>query len=142
MENKSSLKDMINGSLEQIRTIIDADTVVGKEIITPGGTVIIPISKISMGFASGGLDLPNKTKAAQKGFGGGGGTGVTINPIGFLIVSPTGRVEMLPLTQEAPGPIEQIAEILDHTPEIINRVKTLFGSKAADETAETANKEV
>lgn len=141
MENKSSLKDMINGSLEQIRTIIDADTVVGKEIITPGGTVIIPISKISMGFASGGLDLPNKTKAAQKGFGGGGGTGVSINPVGFLIVSPTGRVEMLPLVQEAPGPIEQIAEILEHTPEIINRVKGFFGKKSDAETPDTDNAE-
>ena len=130
MENTSSIKELIASSLEQIRTIIDADTVVGKEITTKSGTVIIPISKVSMGFASGGLDLPNKQNQ-NKNFGGGGGTGVTVSPLGFLIVSPDGRVEMLPMVQEKSGPIEQVAEILDRTPDIIDRVKSVFSGNAA-----------
>lgn len=134
MENASSIKEIISSSLDQIRTIIDADTVVGKEITTKSGTVIIPISKVSMGFASGGLDLPNKQN--QKNFGGGGGTGVTVSPIGFLIVTPDGRVEMLPMVQEKSGPIEQIADILDRTPDIIDRVKSVFATDA--ETADEA----
>ena len=125
MENASSIKDIITSSLDKIRTIIDADTVVGKEITTKSGTVIIPISKVSMGFASGGLDLPNKQNQ-NKNFGGGGGTGVTVSPIGFLVVTPDGKVEMLPMVQEKSGPIDQIAEILDRTPEIIDRVKSVF----------------
>lgn len=129
MENTSSIKEIISNSLDQVRTIIDADTVVGKEIVTKSGTVIIPISKVSMGFASGGLDLPNK-QTQNKNFGGGGGTGVTVSPIGFLIVTPDGRVEMLPMVQEKSGPIEQIAEILDRTPDIIDRVKSVFTSNA------------
>ena len=135
MENASSIKEIISNSLEQIRTIIDADTVVGKEITTQSGTVIIPISKVSMGFASGGLDIPNK-QAEAKNFGGGGGTGVTVSPIGFLIVNPDGRVEMLPMVQEKMGPIEQIADILDRTPDIIDRVKSVFTSNG--ETADEA----
>ena len=120
-------------SLDKIRTIIDADTVVGKEITTKSGTVIIPISKVSMGFASGGLDLPNKQNQ-NKNFGGGGGTGVTVSPIGFLVVTPDGKVEMLPMVQEKSGPIDQIAEILDRTPEIIDRVKSVFtGNTVASE---------
>ena len=90
MENESSIKNLITESLQQIRTFIDADTIVGKQIVTPSGTVIIPISKLSMGFASGGLDLPSK-KTGAKSFGGGGGTGVTVSPIGFLVVSSDGN---------------------------------------------------
>ena len=125
MENASSIKEIITGSLDKIRAIIDADTVVGKEITTKSGTVIIPISKVSMGFASGGLDLPNKQNQS-KNFGGGGGTGVTVSPLGFLTVTPDGRVEMLPMVQEKSGPIDQIADILERTPEIIDRVKSVF----------------
>lgn len=137
MEKSSSIKDIINNSLEQIRTIIDADTVVGRQIVTASGTAIIPISKVSMGFASGGLDMP-ADKSAAKNFGGGGGTGVTVNPIGFLVVYGDGRVEMLPLVQEKAGPIEQIADILDHTPEILTRIKSVFSSNEAGEALEEA----
>ena len=62
MENESSIKEIIRNSLDQVRTIVDADTIIGKQIVTPSGVVIIPISKVSMGFASGGLDLPAKEK--------------------------------------------------------------------------------
>jgi len=131
MENTNSIKDIIANSLEQIRTILDADTIVGQQIRTDSGTVIIPISKVSMGFASGGLDLPCKSSGETKNFGGGGGTGVTVSPIGFLTVTPDGRVEMLPISVEK-DTIEQIADILDHTPDIINRIKGIFtGEKAA-----------
>lgn len=130
MEHESSIKQIINSSLEQIRTLIDADTVVGKPINTPSGTVIIPISKVSMGFASGGLDLPGDTDDS-KNFGGGGGTGVTVNPIGFLTVYADGRVEMLPLVQDKATPIEQVADLLDQAPEFINRIKAVLGCTAA-----------
>ena len=135
MENESSLKNIIDSSLEQIRNIVDADTVVGKQIVTPSGTVIIPISKVAMGFASGGVDLPGK-KATAKNFGGGGGTGVTVTPIGFLTVYPDGRVEMLPMSRENVTPLEQVADLLDHTPDLINRFKALFAKKAEDGEAE------
>ena len=138
MENQSSLKELISGSLDQIRTIIDADTVVGRQIVTPSGTVIIPISKVSMGFASGGLDVPNEGKKKGKSFGGGGGTGVTVSPIGFLTVYPDGRVEMLNITQEKADPIEQIAEIIDNAPDVIDRVKGIFVNKDVDATIENA----
>ena len=131
MENVSSVKDIITNSLEQIKTVIDANTVVGNQITTPSGTVIIPISKVSMGFASGGLDLPNKNEGGSKNFGGGGGTGVSVVPIGFLTVYPDGKVEMLPLNPEKSSPIEQVADILDHTPDIISRIKDVFTGVAS-----------
>jgi len=138
MENESSVKDIITNSLEQIKTVIDANTVVGNAITTPSGTVIIPISRLSMGFASGGLDLPAKNESGNKNFGGGGGTGVSVVPIGFLTVYPDGRVEMLPMSPEKSTPIEQVADILDHTPDIIARIKDVFTgvSTAKDEEPE------
>ena len=134
MENESSLKNIIDSSLEQIRAIVDADTVVGKQIVTPSGTVIIPISKVAMGFASGGVDLPRKN-ATAKNFGGGGGTGVSVTPIGFLTVYPDGRVEMLPMSRESATPLEQVADLLDHTPDLINRFKAIFTKRDEDEEA-------
>lgn len=133
MENTNSIKDIISNSLEQVRTVLNADTVVGQQIYTESGTTIIPISKVSMGFASGGLDLPTKSEG-NKNFGGGGGTGVTVTPVGFLTVSPDGKVEMLPITAEPATPIGQIMEIIEQAPAIISRIKAAFSD--ADEKAE------
>ena len=134
MEKESSIKEMINSSLDQVRTIIDADTIVGKQIVTPSGVVIIPISKVSMGFASGGLDLPSKSPDKQKAFGGGGGTGVTVSPIGFLTVSPSGEVNLIPRAGEKPGPFDQLADLLTSAPAMINRVKEFFAKDEEEES--------
>lgn len=132
MQNESSIKQIIDSSLDQIRTIVDANTVVGNQIQTSSGTVIIPISKVSMGFASGGLDLPAKSEEGNKNFGGGGGTGVTVLPIGFLTVYPDGKVEMLPISPEKSSPIEQVADIIDQAPDILARIKAVFKGEAGD----------
>ena len=63
-ENK--LQEIIQSSLENIRSMIDANTVIGNPISTPSGTVIIPVSKISMGFASGGMDFNSKNEEAMR----------------------------------------------------------------------------
>ena len=133
MENQSSMNDMINNSLHNIRNIIDAETVVGEQIRLDNGMTIIPISKISVGFASGGLDLPMKGEKGSKNFGGGGGTGVSVSPIGFLTVYPDGKVEVVPISPTEMGPIDQITEILNRAPEIIGSIRAAF---ADDETEE------
>lgn len=136
MVNESSIKEIIRSSLDQVRTIIDADTVVGKQILTPSGTVIIPISKVSMGFASGGLDLPVHNEEGTKNFGGGGGTGVTVTPVGFLTVTPEGEVDMIPMTAERLTPVEQVAELVYNAPDLIERIKNVFFKSEADKSAE------
>ncbi len=133
MENQSSIKDIINNSLHNIRNIIDAETVVGEQIRLDNGMTIIPISKISVGFASGGLDLPAKNEKGSKNFGGGGGTGVSVSPIGFLTVYPDGKVEVVPISPTEMGPIDQITEMLNRAPEIIGSIRAAF---ADDETEE------
>ena len=140
MQKKTSLQDMISNSLDQVRTIIDADTVLGKELVTASGVSIIPISKVSIGFASGGLDLPAKGPN-QPNFGGGGGTGVSVNPIGFLIVSPNGKVEIMHMTSDDQTPLEQVADFIDRTPEMLNRVKDVFNDTfEAESISSTLNR--
>lgn len=139
MASENKLQDVIQTSLQNIRTLIDANTIIGNPINTNSGTTIIPVSKVAMGYATGGLDYVGKDDPSGKpqNFGAGGGTGLSIQPLGFLIVSADGKVEMLNVGMKNPtDPLEQIASLLERSPEIIARVKEIFGKNKADETAE------
>ena len=133
-ENK--IPEIIRSSMENIRSMVDANTVVGEPINTTAGNVIIPISKISVGIASGGVDY-NPKKDAQprpQNFGGGGGTGLTVSPIGFLVVDKYGDVEFLSTnTKGKPDPIDQIADFVERTPDIIAKIKDLFAKDGKEE---------
>ena len=74
------IKDMMGITMEKIKEMVDVNTIIGEPIVLADGTTIIPISKVSFGFASGGSDLPAKVENL---FGGGTGAGVTIQPIAF-----------------------------------------------------------
>ena len=125
MAEQTKLQDMIRTSLESIGAMVDANTVVGTPIQTPSGTTIIPISKVSVGYASGGLDFANKN--AQKNFGGGGGTGLSVQPVCFLAVNAQGEVEVLPVAKDgASDPVERVADLIEKTPDIIGRIKRIF----------------
>ena len=130
MANENKLEEIIRTSLENIRSMIDANTVIGNPISTDNGVTVIPISKVSVGYASGGVDFNGKDKASDlpQNFGGGGGTGVSINPVGFLIVKKDGSIEMINVGQ-MPGandPIEQIVDIIERCPQIVRRIKSAF----------------
>ncbi len=148
MGNDSSIKNILQNSLDQIRTIVDANTVLGNPVTTPSGTTIIPISKLSIGFASGGLELPPRAAAeSNQNFGGGGGTGVTLIPLGILAIYADGKVDMIPMA--APGekisnPIGQIAELLDNAPSIIARIKDAISGVVPqkEEESETSEEEI
>ena len=74
---ESRINDMIQTSLESIKKVLDANTVIGDPINAPDGTFILPISKVAVGYASGGVDYDSKIeKKDDKNFGGGGGTGI------------------------------------------------------------------
>ena len=144
-ENK--LREVIDSALSNIKELVDVNTVVGNPITTPNGTTIIPVSKVSMGFASGGVDYFGKnmtvdTKTPH--FGAGGGTGVTVSPLGFLIVKPDGNVDLLNVAfptgpAAAPDLIESISALIEKSPEIISRIKTTFSKK--DGASESAKPE-
>lgn len=129
MANEHKIPEIIRSSMENIRAMVDANTIVGDPIPAPNGTVIIPISKISVGIASGGVDYNPKKEAQPRpqNFGGGGGTGMTVVPVGFLVCDKTGDVEFLNVSDKGkPDPVDQIADFVERTPDIIARIKDLF----------------
>ena len=139
-ENK--LNDIIQTSLDSIRSMVDSNTVIGSPITTANGTLVIPVSKVFVGFASGGVDYLGKntqnTSHTVNNFGGGGGTGLTVSPVAFLVVSPHGDVQLLNVnepTSDRSDPISQIVGLLDRSPELIEKLKAIFAKKS-DESDE------
>lgn len=92
MENKHPISEILEESLTKLKQLVDVDTIIGKPITAPDGTIIIPISKVSFGFATGGSELP--TSKPSMPFGGGSGGGVTIAPLAFLVIA-NGNVQLL-----------------------------------------------
>lgn len=129
MANENKIPEIIRSSMENIRSMFDANKIIGDPINTPQGTTIIPISKISLGIAASGFDY-NPKKDAQprpQNFGGGGGTGLSVTPIGFLVIDSDGDVEFLNVASKGkPDPVDQIADLVERTPDIIAKIKELF----------------
>lgn len=114
------IQGLMDTTLEKIRNMVDVNTIIGDQIVAADGTVIIPVSKVSLGFASGGSDLPNKSEKEL--FGGGSGAGVTINPIAFIVVS-NGNVKLLQIKQSTSVADNAISLV----PELIDKISGLFG---------------
>ncbi|MFY9381802.1 MAG: GerW family sporulation protein [Eubacteriales bacterium] len=132
----NKISEIIKTSLENIRTVVDANTIIGDPISTPNGITILPVSRVSIGFASGGFDYLGKNAAKtnssnKNNFGGGGGSGLTVDPVAFLIISPDGKVDLVPIDQNA-GPKSDIATIIENVPVLIDKIKSLFPKKKKD----------
>lgn len=118
MEN-SNIGNLMDVTMTKMREMVDVDTVVGTPITTPDGITIIPVSKVSYGFATGGGDYPVKEKT---GFSGGNGAGVKVDPIGFLVVKE-GNVRMINITPPASSTVDRA---LEKAPELIDMVDGLI----------------
>ena len=122
------IEKILNTSMNSIKDMVDVNTIVGDAIQASNNTVIIPISKVSFGFASGGsefkgetIDEYNKKDKDEQiqyrlPFGGGSGAGVSINPIAFLIVQAD-VVKLLPIEHS-----NSIDKVLDYMPDLIEKV--------------------
>lgn len=119
-ENKMS--DIIKASMDGIRSFTDMETAIGNAITTPSGVTVIPVSKISMGIATGGIDYGDKKAASSQNFGGGGGTGLSITPIAFLTVGRDAEINLIQINNSQ-GEVDRIASLIEHSPEIIERIK-------------------
>ena len=123
------MSEIIKASLDGIKDFADVDTIFGSPFTTEGGVTIVPVSKITFGFAGGGIDMPTKKIIPKEGFGGGSGAGISVSPVAFLTVKPDGDVSLIPLYQGASGSsVEKILDILENAPEIIEKIKNaLYG---------------
>ena len=126
MEDKR-INEVMDATVAKIRELADANTVIGKPIQTPDGITVIPVSRISYAFATGGSDFRVKEKPA---FGGGNGAGVKIEPIGFLVVKD-GSVRMVSITPPANSTVDRVIE---KAPELMDTIETFFKKRTpADE---------
>ena len=121
---KHPISDMMDISMTKIREMVDVNTVVGEPILTPDGIMIIPISKVSFGFGSGGSEFPAKEK---NGLGGGGAAGVKIEPIGFLTVKE-GNVRMLNIAPPAGTTVDRLVEMI---PDVFDRIQDFIDKNRA-----------
>ncbi len=126
------LENMMDNTMEKIRQMVDVNTIIGEPVICPDGTVIIPVSKVSYGFASGGSDLPNKNASTKENnFAGGSGAGVSIQPVAFLVVN-NGDVKML--NMEFDGAVDRVIAMI---PDITEKVSDLFKKMGKDKKEKT-----
>ncbi len=119
-ENKMS--EIIKASLEGIKDFASSGLAVGDAVETPSGVTVIPVSKITVGFATGGVDYGVKKLLSDKGFGGGGGTGISVTPLAFLTVQKSGEVGIIRVGKEDCG-LERVISLIEHSPELIEKIK-------------------
>jgi len=98
MENKHPIEGLMQTAMESIKAMVDVNTILGDPVETPDGSVVIPVSRISLGFAAGGSEYEAEAKkeANQFPFGGGTGAGISVNPVAFLVVGQ-GQIRLLPV---------------------------------------------
>lgn len=127
MEQKHPINDVLGLTMERLKEMVDVNTVVGTPITTPDGVTVIPISRVSIGFASGGSDFSPKNLPANKDncFGGGSGAGVTITPVSFLII----HGDNVRIINANPVPDGVVEKAINMVPEIVDKVSDLAGGK-------------
>lgn len=129
-ENNHPINDLMSTTMQKIREMVDANTIVGQPIITPDGVTLIPVSKLSFGFASGGSDYVSKNKKPGDAntFGGGTGAGVKISPVAFLVVKGD-SVRVLPVDPSGSNTLDRIVDVV---PEVVDKVTAFLDKKKED----------
>ncbi|MHB8124135.1 MAG: GerW family sporulation protein [Desulfitobacteriaceae bacterium] len=136
------IETLMKTAMESIQQMVDVNTIVGDAVETPDGSVIIPISRVACGFAAGGSEFPspegqkedsgNNSQAQGKEapalpFGGGSGAGVSVQPVGFLVVG-NDQVRLLPVDSNA-----VVERIIDVVPDVFDKITNLFKKKCTNE---------
>lgn len=130
--NDNRMSEIMETAISNLKSAMGADTIIGEAIKTDSGTVIIPVSKLSVGFVSGGIDYTGKIAEKKNNFGGGGGTGMTLTPVCFLVIHSEGSVEILNVNDPArnyPDPVSDIVGLVEKSPDIISKIKSTFSKK-------------
>lgn len=124
--NEHPISQIMQSTIDKVRDLANSETVIGKPIEIGENTVIIPVSKLSLGFASGGSDFPSKNPKDL--FGGGGGAGITVTPKAFLVVE-NGNVRLLQLAKDG----ETIDRLVNMIPDAVNQISSFFNKDKEEE---------
>lgn len=125
------IEGLMTTAMQSIKEMVDVNTIVGDAVQSPDGTVIIPISKVSFGFAAGGGDYSTESETSDEKkdkkfpFAGGSGAGVSINPVAFMVCGQN-HIKLLPVNVNS-----SVEKILDMVPDLVERVNELLQEKMA-----------
>ena len=119
------INNLMGTVMENIKGMVDVNTIIGDPVETSSGTIIIPVSKVGFGFAAGGSDF--SPRPDQTAFGGGSGAGVSISPIGFLVVTAD-QIKLIPISSTN-TPIDKL---IDYIPEVFDKVNGLIKNNKND----------
>ena len=117
--------------MAKIKEMVDVNTVIGDPITAPDGTTVIPVSRVSYGFAGGGSDLPSKAQPEKGLFAGGSGAGITIQPIAFLVIS-NGNVRILQIEPY----VSSVDRVVASVPDVVDKIAGLFNKDKKDKEDE------
>ncbi len=140
MAEQHPIEGLMTTAMESIKEMVDVNTIVGDAVQSPDGTVIIPISKVAFGFAAGGGEYSyvanddsdkerSRDSEEEDGtsgkypFAGGSGAGVSINPVGFMVVG-NGQIKLLPVNMNS-----SIDKVLDLVPDLVCKIEAMFKKK-------------
>ena len=115
------INELMTNVMGNLKQMVDVNTIVGSPVETPEGTTIIPVSKVGFGFAAGGSDFSGPSEMSDPHFAGGSGAGVSISPIGFLVVSKD-QIRMIPVN----SPNAAVDKLVDYIPTAINKINNLI----------------
>ena len=130
MDN-TNIGNLMDSTIGKMREIVNVDNVVGSPITTPDGVTVIPVSRVSYGFAAGGSDFRQKDAPAPN-FAGGNGAGVKIVPICFLVI----RGDSVRLINVAPPPNTTVDRVIEKAPELVDTIEALIKKYGKKDGAE------
>jgi len=126
-DKQHPIQGVMETAMRNIKDMVDVNTVVGDPITVQDGTVIIPVSKVGFGFASGGSDFDTKNSSRENPcFGGGSGAGITVTPVAFLVINKSGSVSMLNIDNPQMSAVDKAIEMV---PGLIEKLKETFTKK-------------
>lgn len=130
MENRHPIEGLMQTAMESLKTMVDVNTILGDPVETPDGAVIVPVSRVSFGFAAGGSEFRSSAKGQDEKhpFGGGSGAGIALNPVAFLVVGRE-TVRLLPVNQNAiyDRLIDAVPHLLDQIQGMVKGERTTNG---------------
>lgn len=137
MMNKEAhpVSGLMDVTLQKIKEMADGNAVIGNPIHAADGTMVLPVSKVSYGFASGGSDVGSK--ATKDMFGGGSGAGVSVVPVAFLVLRPSGEVRLLQVNS-TPNTLDKA---LDMLPDVLEKIAAFLAEKTTEKGQKTKEEE-
>lgn len=121
-QHNHPIEGLMKTAMESLKEMVDVNTILGDPVETPEGSVIVPVSRVSVGFAAGGTEFEVENGKSGFPFGGGSGAGISLQPVAFLVVGQ-GQVRLLPIDKSA-----IYDRLLDMAPDVVDKIQNMISN--------------